>query len=326
MDYRDVLSDIFNGKGPSSLRTIFDIDNKEWSDTDIDKKKYMLKNMLKAYPLTYWLEEYKLQYGNTHAHIIEAIDRSLRQLNIVKLIQEAEHDKFVDLVTSRVLNDVELNTELGEEYHYSSVALCVIDSIYSIGVRYGSVENVIKHLVATLKIEAKAVIIDSIRQNEITTTQFLTSIQDWTVEEMATILYDNQQRTSTRNGILKADAVYQFLLILQTYSVETFTDLEKVYNRSDFMNDIKSIRGQASGISLTYFFMLAGYQDLTKFDRMVSEFLKDTLGQEVRMADGQKILIATAERLSEVLGRPISALLLDNNIWKYERKRKLGLL
>mgnify|MGYP003466554474 CR=1 FL=1 len=34
--------------------------------------------------------------------------------------------------------------ELGDEYFYASLPLCVIDAVYSIGVRYGSVRNVIR--------------------------------------------------------------------------------------------------------------------------------------------------------------------------------------
>ena len=44
---------------------------------------------------------------------------------------------------------------------------------------------------------------------------------------------------------------------------------------------MRAIPGQRSGISLTYFFMLAGSDDLVKPDRMLGRFLRGCLSHEV---------------------------------------------
>lgn len=121
---------------------------------------------------------------------------------------------------------------------------------------------------------------------------WLRQFATWTGTEMATELFVNSQRTSTSSGILKSEAVLQFLKVLEKHHVERFADIEKVFNNDDFENEIRAIKGQASGISLKYFYMLAGKEDLIKPDRMIIGFLKEALESSVTVDEAQRPFIS----------------------------------
>lgn len=78
MDYRDRLYEIFEGKGPSSLRKLFDCDSAEWQNVTTAKKVWYLERMvLEENSFEYWINEYIEQYKTSHKHIISAIKPSL---------------------------------------------------------------------------------------------------------------------------------------------------------------------------------------------------------------------------------------------------------
>jgi len=319
MEYQDELTTIFGDRGPKSLRALFDVDSNEWEDTTMIVKQNYLKRMLNAHPLNYWIDQYKLQYQNTHPHIIDAIERSIKILNVFDINNSIQINSKVDLVVEKVSQVIQFNTDIDNEYFYSNVPFCVIDSIFSIGVRYEGVKNVLKNVSNKLDIPATAIFIDGSRKDSITTSAFLSKISQWDGNEMAKELYKNHQRTSSSNGILKAEAALEFVKILIKYKVERFVDVKKVFNNDAFEKDIKAIKGQSSGISLKYFYMLAGNEDMIKPDRMIMRFLEDILGKAVKMNEAQEILYQAASKISLDLNKPISAMLLDNHIWKYQR-------
>jgi hypothetical protein len=138
------------------------------------------------------------------------------------------------------------------------------------------------------------------------------------IKELTENIYKNRQRTSTRSGILKSEAVIKFLKILQKYEVNKLSDVYKIISSKEFEIDIKKIHGQKSGISLTYFFMLAGSDDLIKPDRMIIRFLESISGENVSLSDCQIILAEVAKNL-EKNGFDITPKKLDNLIWNYQR-------
>ncbi|MFV8373614.1 hypothetical protein [Flavobacterium sp. LB2P74] len=138
------------------------------------------------------------------------------------------------------------------------------------------------------------------------------------IKELTEKIYKNRQRTSTRSGILKSEAVIKFLKILQKYEVNKLSDVYKIISSKEFEIDIKEIPGQKSGISLTYFFMLAGSDDLIKPDRMIIRFLENISGEIVSLTDCQIILAEVSKNLQKN-GFHITPKKLDNLIWNYQR-------
>lgn len=128
----------------------------------------------------------------------------------------------------------------------------------------------------------------------------------------------NRQLTSTRGGILKADAVYQAATQLDALGVRSPEDLRHTSN--DQLDVIaqawSNIQGQASGISWSYFLMLGGTQGV-KADRMIRRFLADALGrdraEDVGVKEAIELVTAAAERLGT------ESATLDHQIWLYQR-------
>ena len=135
---------------------------------------------------------------------------------------------------------------------------------------------------------------------------------------MANRVYRNRQRTSSRGGILKAEAALRFASCLRRHGIETFQDLPSVATHPGFEAEIRAITGQGSGISLKYFRMLVGSDELIKPDRMILRFLSKTLGREVGVEEAQDLLRAACTQLQE--RHPgLTPRLLDYVIWKFQR-------
>lgn len=208
------------------------------------------------------------------------------------------------------------NYVLQDEYHYGHLPLCVIDSIFSIGVKYEGVQNVINRFCEHYKIDKLS------KTGELTTSYFLNLMEPHTAQVLADNIYKNRQRTSTVNGILKSEAVISFLKVLQNFKVEKLSDIDKIITNNQFEIEIKKIAGQKSGISLKYFFMLAGSDDLIKPDRMILRFLENISDEDLNFNDCQLILTTVTEELNNN-GFDITAKKLDNIIWNYQRNIQL---
>jgi hypothetical protein len=130
----------------------------------------------------------------------------------------------------------------------------------------------------------------------------------------------NRQRTSAVNGITKAEAVLEFASVLTRHGIELFQDIPMALNNDALERDIRGIPGQGSGISLRYFLMLAGSDEFAKPDRMVLEFLTDTLGRRVAVKEVQPLLAGATEYIRASLSG-MTVRLLDHEIWKYQREK-----
>lgn len=214
------------------------------------------------------------------------------------------------------------NAELSEEYFYQSVPLCIIDSVFSIGVRYAAVRNVIERYCKYFdlgKIRANKTRIPNKAEQQ-SVSDFLALIDKYGIENFTENIFDNRQRTSPKNGILKTRATYQFAKTLKKYDINYFQDVNKIICKYKFKKEIKKIPGQKSGISLNYFFMLVGYDDYIKPDRMVLRFLEKILDKELSFEEAQMILVEVSQVLKDKYSN-ITPKLLDHQIWSYERKK-----
>lgn len=212
------------------------------------------------------------------------------------------------------------NATLPDEYFYNSLPFCVIDSIFSIGANYRSVRNVVVRYCDHFKLTR-------IRENEIppmkeqeSINNFCEKFEKFGLSLFVNNIFINKQRTSSKNGILKAQAVYEFCEVLKNYDVNYLQDVKKIVLNKKFEEEIKKIKGQSSGISLRYFFMLAGSDDFIKPDRMILRFLKKILGRTVGSEESQKLLEKTADILTETYSH-INPRLIDHQIWTLERSR-----
>ena len=214
------------------------------------------------------------------------------------------------------------NIKLSKSYYYRSLAFCVIDSVYSIGANYTSTLNTVLRFCASRELEPfreYGTSPDTI-SNEYCIEGFLNDIQQFTDDELANEIFRNRQRTSSKNGILKATAVREFALVLKEHEVNSFEDINKVTDNLIFDNKVKGIRGQGSGKTLSYFYMLAGDEWKIKPDRHIMNYLCTAAGYSIT-SDEATMLVQEAVNELSVSYPALTPRKLDHAIWNYERQK-----
>lgn len=213
------------------------------------------------------------------------------------------------------------NAELSEEYYYRSLPFCIIDAVYSLGSRYSSTRNTVIcfcHHEGLQRLRTMGSPYPdlseqySVRQFE----ELLSRYKDY--RQIATEVFDNRQRTSTRNGILKAEAVHRFARVLLQHHVNYFQDIPRVIRSEQFESDICSIPGQTYGTSLKYFFMLSGEENMAKPDRMILRFLRRVIGNQVSQQNPHAWLWQALQILNQTYPT-LTLRQLDHEIWKFEQ-------
>jgi hypothetical protein len=161
----------------------------------------------------------------------------------------------VDTLASRCLADLQLDTaELDGEYGYAHLPFCIIDAVWSIGVRYSGVQNVIARYRSHFRLHAEFAC--SPHTIDIMLREMDNEGALWFAREV----FQNMQRTSTRGGILKAEAIHKFAGVLQRHGMNTLEDVPKILWYEDldreiakpYAQELLGIPGQRSGISLSY--------------------------------------------------------------------------
>lgn len=192
-----------------------------------------------------------------------------------------------------------------------SLALCVMDAIWSLGVRYRTVENVLERYLRARGYTG----LDASESCQDGPRDFLEwyrgvgGVQD---PERAAEALSNWNRTSTINGVLKVEAVArasELLIKMDIHSTEGLrakADLVGPRWRSE-------IPGQGSGISWRYVLMLAGEPGV-KPDRMVKRFMNRMNCDPALAPEEFVTAIQTA------FGEPAPSLtMIDHRIWTVER-------
>lgn len=211
---------------------------------------------------------------------------------------------------------------LPTDYGYHSLPLCLIDAVYSINAHYSGVQKVVARYCA------HASITDNWpdhqrpapRAVQHPVSALLAHMRALGPEAFTQTVFRNVQRTSTKSGILKGEAVYQFAEALEHEDMEYVQDLPAVMEGSHLEDAILRIPGQNSGVSLRYFQMLAGDDDFIKPDRMILRFLADALHRPVPVREATPLLRAASDRLRTQYPL-LTPRLLDNRIWQYQRVR-----
>jgi len=195
---------------------------------------------------------------------------------------------------------------------YDSVGLAVVDAVWSIGVRYQSVENVMARYRAARLAGGDDPEADRPRDVR----RFIEACGG--PEAFAQRL-GNRQRTSTTNGILKAEAVLHEARILEEEGVELPADLTGASPErlEHLQGRWSTVAGQGSGVSWRAFSMLVGLPEV-KPDRMIRRFAAAALGRPretaVSVDEARDLVLGAAARLG------VSPRALDNAIWSYQSR------
>ena len=205
-----------------------------------------------------------------------------------------------------------------EEPNYASLPLCIVDTVYSIGALYSSTDRTVKQFCEYAHIPRLTEKSCSDAENQYSVRDMLDLYRCLGVQNMAERVFQNCQRTSSRNGILKAEAVLRFCQVLDELGASTLRDSSKIIGNDLFEARIKVISGHNSGISTRYLYILLGSQDYVKPDRMVMRFLESATGKHYSADECQRVLVQVSQLLvTEYPGLTPSRL--DHLIWVYQR-------
>jgi len=137
-------------------------------------------------------------------------------------------------------------------------------------------------------------------------------------------LFENCQRTSSKNGILKAEAVHSFANALLAAGINQPSDLRNHTKLAEAEKLVKRIPGQGPGTTFTYFLMLAGEDDFVKSDTHIRRFVSDALSIDWRnlvSADRAANLVTETARRFAVSFPGLTPAKLDHAIWAYQKSR-----
>lgn len=204
-------------------------------------------------------------------------------------------------------------TKLGDEYYYNSIVFCLIDSIFSIGANYKSVENVVDRYCKRFNLEKTDASCLQPKDDH-TISAFMSNIEPYGNDYGATEVYDNHQRTSPQSGILKAEAVFRAAEVLKKHNIECLADIRSFEKTEELESDFRCIIGQGSGISFSYFLMLCGDDYNIKMDRWMLRFVERATGETLSNEDAYNCMLNVCEDLKNEYLR-ITPRLLDYMIW-----------
>lgn len=196
-----------------------------------------------------------------------------------------------------------------------SLALCIVDSVQSTGVTYSSVVNVVDAYRAYRRAQDGDPNADGVPELLATFTE-LDGPDGW-AEEIG-----NRNRTSTRGGVLKSEAIRDAATVLAADGIETTTALHTAAADEARLEQMRkawcAVKGQRSGITWHYMQMLAGIEGV-KPDRMICRFVADALEQSRRSVTtgfALEILTVAAKEMR------ISPTDLDHAVWQWQRGRR----
>lgn len=220
------------------------------------------------------------------------------------------------------LHQLPLNQPLSDEYYYAHLVCCVLDAVFSIGVKYASTRQVpiryCQHFGLTRLRPYGETQPETNAQEKLSV--FVSRLQTQGPAYFAGAVLKNHQRTSSRSGLLKAEAALLFAKTLTSYGIETFQDLHQNGNTPSLEAAIRQIPGQKSGISWRYFWMLAGDEQEVKPDRMILGFLEQKTGRRWNHAEAVGI-VQTLCKHPLLAAWKLNPRRLDHAIWNWQRSQ-----
>lgn len=228
------------------------------------------------------------------------------------MITKEELQKAVDFLETEFDLD---SIELPDEYYYTCLPLCLLDAVFSIGVTYLSTRNAVQRYCDEYNIpcydrENRGL------NNPHTISNLIYNIETIGVDDFARNVVRNKQRTSSKNGILKAEAVLECARVFQKNGIEDLNDFRSKMNAA-VAREYLEVKGQASGISLKYLNMLCGDEEMLKPDRHIIRFLNAYCHGPINIENAELIMKAILDSLIEKYPT-LTMRKLDFIIWQYQ--------
>ena len=195
-----------------------------------------------------------------------------------------------------------------------SLALCIIDSIYSTGARYSSVLNVAKRYRDYRLDQGGNPDTDGADELRATIDE-LGGPDPW-----ATRIGNRRPTSTAKNAPLKAEAIRQIAIALPGLGIRSTDDLRDAVAKAE-LEPVKaawlSTPGQRSGITWSYALMLARIPGV-KADRMVIRYVAEAIGKE-QDPPAPKEASELVKQVAELKGWDL--IYLDHAIWRKQSGR-----
>ncbi|MHA7289577.1 hypothetical protein ACX80V_08025 [Arthrobacter sp. MDT3-24] len=198
----------------------------------------------------------------------------------------------------------------------NSLALCIIDSLFSTGSHYTSVINVVAEYCKYRRSQGGDPYTDG-TQELLTTFDEVGDSAGWAK------LVNNHKPAHTKPGaLLKAEVIHRAAKTLKALDIMTLTDLRQRHAQDEDLTAVKKkwlkLPSQSSGVTFNYFLILAGFQSV-KPDRMVIRFVEEHAGLQGKLTPMQ-----TAELIKQVARLyPTQPRRLDHIIWRHVSGREI---
>lgn len=201
------------------------------------------------------------------------------------------------------------------EGYRDGLALCIVDAVQSTGVTYSSVGKVLDRYRGYRRSQGGDPASDGVA--ELLATFVECGGPDGWARRIGT-----RNRTSTRGGVLKAEAIRDAAAVLAAEGINTAAELRDAAVDEQRLKRVQTawcaVKGQGSGITWRYALMLAGVSGV-KPDRMICRFVADALAVP-RLSIGPEFAAEIVTAAARELG--VSATALDHAIWRYQRSRR----
>ncbi len=201
-----------------------------------------------------------------------------------------------------------------------SLALGIIDSIFSTGSHYTSVVNVITAYRAMRRAQGGDPNSDGV-QELLASFDAVSGSDGW-----AEAVNNRKPAHTGRGALLKAEVVHRAALTLASLDggpIETAADVRAEFQRDHELKRIKrawlQLPSQSSGVTFNYLLILVGLQSV-KPDRMVIRFIEEHAGLGEHAVSPKE----AASLISQVAGLyPTQARKLDHVIWRHVSGREV---
>jgi hypothetical protein len=214
----------------------------------------------------------------------------------------------------------------GPPSYWASLPLCIIDSVFSIRAKYPTVVRVVDRWRLSQEPPWEGEIAHKPTSDSGPTVREFLDVIELRLARGITYaeLFGNLQRTSSRSGILKAEATHLFAKALFDSGINTFTDARNRTKLDAAEMRVKEIRGQGSGITFKYLLMQAGEDNYVKADTHLRRFASDALHTDWKhLLSGERteelVKAACVELKSDY--PELTPVGLDHAIWSYQRKQ-----
>jgi hypothetical protein len=205
--------------------------------------------------------------------------------------------------------------ERGAESRLASLPLCILDSVYNLGATYLAVDRLIDRYCERYGLphhRPSAGVLPP-RDEQATVGDLIAQIEEVGPQRFAAEVLQNMRPTSPhRSAILRSEAALRMARVLDEHGISVLQDMEGRRGDADLHRALCAVPGQGPGTGVANLFMVAGDDDLIKFDRMVKRFLERALDRRVNARDAQALLSEVAARLGTTAG------LVDYTIWEHE--------